>query len=429
MFRRVVMILALFSTQATGSTYRHSMTGERLASDFFGGYYGDRALKLDAGNFSVVSETTVDCGKIDFNLNVGAMFKNIKNQMEGLVNMWKGGDIARSLGAIALAKAYPSVYAFLTENNARIDEKLNLRYNMCRDIDKYLKGQAEEGKKELQSRAQKECIKDTIRGGETMAVAIQRCQNRTGLPIVDFANAYRDARTRGSQKTLKALVNFAKRNSSDKGYNRLASVLGEIQVSSSGYWEPLFDEKILYTDSVVDESTALARGSDDCKFQSYYTRTQAPDDPMEKAVWKVTRRYFKKEHNDYLKIMGGAEKKLCCQFISKSIGTQASKEFGIELDGTMKAALMHPKVPDDLKKEFEVRTERAVQGILLAAENSEAASVPEALQLLVEYGKLVQQKSELVGRRSSAGRINSDANEMDTKSCTDSISCSLRTQD
>lgn len=416
------LVLLVTGQMAMGESYRYQTDGEKIAENIFGSMRPEgRALRLDLGGYRANVEARVDCGNVDLNVDISAWYKNLLDQSEGFFRLWRDREtLVKTAGLLAVSRAFPKVYAYLTHNSLRLEDKLGLKFDMCKTIDNYLDSQGEKGRKQLKAEAQLRCVKDKVSKGVSMAIAVEKCQGKSGLPLVDFQNWASGSTTSATQDALRALVAFSRRHSSEGGYKRIASILGEIEVTSGGYFVPVFSEKILYPDGVVTESMSIAQ---ECKLRDSIEQAAKPEDPIKAAVWKVTRKHVLRAHMDYLSIMSEADRRLACNMLGRSIGTAAAEEFGVELKATMAVAMQHPKIPEELKNEYRQRTEDTLESIFLAARKEKALSVPEALTLISAHGRVIQEKSELIGRKTSSGKITKEVLNKDVSKCVDESTC------
>lgn len=425
------LVLSVFYTSQAFSyndeLIQYRSDSHTRASDFAQSFFGgsrdyDKAKRIDMGTVGIEISSDLNCGQLDIKANIMGEFNNLQKQIKQMIpNKENITGIMGSLAMISTCYAYPTICAELRHDFLSIKANLNLRSQACQAIDKYIDNQADKGAKQLQAEAQAACV---AKASTDPATAIEDCQNNTGLGIRDFQSGLEKKFTKEKQKVLASIVKFSQ-NSDAKTYEFLASILGEIEVQSNGYWKPLFAKGMLKPNDVANEF--LAEGEDKtCSSLSDIVerRRNFGNTVFEKSVVETIRNRITKDDVSNVSDLNDGDKQLACTALGRSVGQIAAQKVSAEGEAIVSAGLLNTAIPNSLRDEFRTRSGTAFLALKKTVESEQIPSIDEVRNAISNLAYATREKNRIIAAQLSQSKIENSRQESLIKSeCTDTLSC------
>ena len=423
----LVSIFSLsFSAFADENTEYHLDQNTR-ASDFSKNFFGgtsvyDQAKYLDMGTVGLEVNSDLNCGQLDVKANIFGEFKNVQKQIEQMVpNKDNITGIMGSLSMISVCYAYPTICAELRHDFLSLKANLNLRAQACQAVDKYIDTQADKGAKELQAESQAACVSE--HGGDP-ATALSDCQSKTGLGIRDFQSGLEKKFTTNKQKVLSSILKFSQM-SDQKTYEFLASFLGEIEVQSDGYWQPIFQNGMLRPNDVVTQF--LAQGVDGvCKNLSDIIGGKAatPSSIFDQSIYSTIKANVTQDDVLNIQDLNSGDKELACGALGKAIGKIAAQRTAAQGEAIVSSGLLNTAIPNSLRDEYRNRTENSFQALVKIIQSEQIPSVIDVRTAISKLAYATREKNKLIASKISQSKVSNAQEQSIIKSdCTDSLSC------
>lgn len=410
---------------AAQESYRYDR--QTQASDYARRYFGpeehyDRSPSVDMGRFRAGVSSKLDCGRLDFEGNFAAEFKNLQKQIEALGQ--NPIDLVSKGAMMATCYAYPTVCAQLRHDFLAIQSNLNLRAQACRAIDDFIDSSADKGAKQLRAEAQAECVQGKL-GAMTPAEALRECQNSThGLPLRDFQAGLEKRFTTQSQKVLQAIVAFSKTDDKPT-YHFLASVLGEIEVQQDGYWQPVFEKGMSRPSDVAARFLAEGQSRVCTDLEAIVgRRLRARDSVPENTVDDIITRRLTTEDVARLGDLEAEDRRLACAALGRAIGQLAAEKAAAKATAVLASGLLNTAIPNSLRDEYRGRGQNAFDALRQAIASDQIPPVEEVRRAIDQLARATREKNRLIASQISRGRLENYREETSTRSdCTDTLSC------
>ena len=403
-----------YDRQTRASDYAHHYFGPE-------GYY-DRSPSVDMGRFRAGVSSKLDCGRLDFEGNFAAEFKNLQKQIEALGQ--NPVDLVSKGAMMATCYAYPTVCAQLRHDFLAIQSNLNLRAQACRAIDDFIDSSADKGAKQLRAEAQAECVQGKL-AAMTPAEALRECQNSSsGLPLRDFQAGLEKKFTNESQKVLQAIVAFSKTDDKPT-YYFLASVLGEIEVQQDGYWQPLFEKGMSRPYDVAarflaDGQSRVCKDLDQIVGRRLKPRGSLPENTIDDII----NRRITTEDVASLGDLGAEDRRLACAALGRAIGQLAAEKAAAKAEAILASGLLNTAIPNSLRDEYRGRGQNAFEALRKAIESDQIPPVEEVRHTIAQLARATREKNRLIASQISRGRLENYREESSAHSdCTDTLSC------
>lgn len=399
------------------------------ASDFAKSFFGGsrnylKAKRIDMGNVGLEVSSDLNCGQLDLKANVTGEFKNVQDQIAKLIPK-KFSEMEHFFGTITMLStcyAYPTVCAELRHDFLSLKANLNLRSQACQAIDKYIDNQADKGRKELLAEAQADCV---AKSNKDPATALSKCQDETtGLGIRDFQSGLEKKFTKKKQKVLQSIVKFSKM-SDPKTYEFLSSILGEIEVQSDGYWQPLFSNGMFRPNDVAHEflvegTTAVCQNLSNI----IENKKSVSNTIFEQSVVEVVKNRVTKEDLLNINDLNDGDKELACTALGRSIGQVAAQKTAAAGEAVIASGLTNTAIPNSLRNEFRSRSDTAFLALKKTVESEQIPSVDEVRRAISKLAFATREKNKIIASQLSQNKIQNALQESLIKSdCTDSLSC------
>lgn len=422
MFRKQFVFLTLIcnaNTSLADTYYRNNQEYRTsdVAKNVFGSQSGYQSTPgIDFGNIEASVSTKMDCGRIDVVTNFEAQFKKIREQAKAFVTNLDGYMAAAPM--LATCYMMPQVCALIRHDHFAFAQNLNLRAQACAAIDKFIDNQAEKGAKQLEADSKRRCVEGKLNSGGDMASATSDCQNTTGMPMRDLSDGLRKKFTNGKQRVLSAMLGQVGESSS---YNELASILGEIEIQSDGYWQPLWPKKMLKPYEVarntLKETIELTCGN--------LASVLGPQTGMGQTIAvRIIRERLNSEDVDNLNDILEADKKLACAALGRAIGKMVVEKQASKNESIMTTALTNGALPDGLKEEYRRRAATAFETLRLAVESEQIPPLEDVRRAIRQLADASRKYNRFVGASLSGSRIKNQTQKFeDMHDCIDSESC------
>jgi hypothetical protein len=432
--RRIWALMALValipneSRAAPATTYRYDL--QTRASDFARGWFGplqplERSQNLNMGNARIGVSTELDCGKLDIRANIRGEFNKLQEQVKGLIPRTADDvtDLVSRAAMITTCYAYPTVCAQLRHDFLALQANLNLRSQACRAIDSFIDSQADKGAKQLRAESQAQCVSEQIKAGTDPSTATANCQSRSGLPIRDFTAGLEKRFTRGKQKVLWAIVDFAK----DKpAYPFVASLLGEIEVQEDGYWQPLFTAGMLRPNDAARNVLAVGEEMVCQRLAGIiYTGRNDTGDIVEQAIADAIRRRLSFDDVQRLEDLTPSDKQLACAALGRAVGKMAAERVAARGEAVVASGLLNSAIPNSLREEYRNRSDAGFLALRRALEVDQIPSLDEVRAAVAQLAQATRERNRVIASQVNEARVQNSRSESTVKSdCTDTLSCS-----
>lgn len=302
-------------------------------------------------------------------------------------------------------------------------QNLNLKSQACAATQAYIAGQAEVGERQLRADAKRRCIDNQLNNGKDTASALELCSNVSGYPMRDLSKGIQDMQTQGfvSQRALKAMLTFVDELGA---YDFIAPLVGEIEVSSNGKWQPIWPKSMLKPNQVASNYIRTASDIICTDIHPILNNTAVLLTEKEKSVGKTIQRYFTVEDAEAIESLFDKDKLLACNALGRAVGVIAAKQSLAKGSSVMAAALTNNALPPALRDEYRTRSSTAFDALersLNSEQIPDLAVVQNQVRDLARYMRLYNRKS--AARLSSARSINQTSETEDSLDCFDTKSC------
>jgi hypothetical protein len=411
-------------------TYRYDL--QTNASEFAKQWFGptrasEPSQNLNMGNARIGVSTELDCGKLDIRANIRGEFNKLQEQVKGLIPRTASDvtDLISRAAMITTCYAYPTVCAQLRHDFLALQANLNLRSQACRAIDSFIDSQADKGAKQLRAESQAQCVSEQMRGGTDPSTATATCQNRTGLPIRDFTAGLEKKFTKGKQKVLWAIVDFAKDR---PAYSFVSSLLGEIEVQEDGYWQPLFTAGMLRPNDAARNVLATGEQLVCQRLPALlYTGRNDVSDAVEQAIGETIRRRLSFDDVQHLEDLAPADKQLACAALGRAVGKMAAQSLAARGEAVVASGLLNSAIPNSLRDEYRSRSDMAFLALRRALEVDQIPSLEEVRLAIAELARATRERNRIIAAQVNDARLQNSRTESAVQSdCVDTLSCEGR---
>lgn len=416
----VVIAVTLSSQVALADTYVRNQ-GEygtsQVARDLFGANSSyEREPGLDFGHFEADVSTHLDCGKIDLVTNFEGQFKKLRDQAKAFVQNLDNYVAAAPM--LAVCYAAPQICALLRHDQFLFSQNLNLRAQACAAIDRYIDNQADKGAKQLEAEATQNCVNHELQSGTDMASATETCQGTTGMPLRDLSSGINRKFRNGPQRVLASMLSNVGESSS---YAFLASLLGEVEIQSDGYWQPLWPEKMLKPYQVArntfQESVTTACG--DLRKLLKSTRTVGED-----SVAAIFKEKLVQEDADNLSDLLAADRRIACTALGRALGVFVIERRTAKSEAIMSSALTNGALTKGLKDEYRSRSQSAFDALREAALSEQIPSLETVRNSIRELAQAERAYNRSVASKISGARLHNSRLQTESQTdCVDTQSC------
>lgn len=394
-----------------------------FAKDFFGGAREySRSQNLDMGNVGINVGTTLDCGAIDVKANLKGEFDKIQQQIKQIIP--SSSDVPAFISRVAMLTtcyAYPTVCAELRHDFLSLKGNLNLRTQACQAMDKFIDNQADKGAMQLRAEAQAECMRTS---NKDPATASAECQKQTGLAIRDFQSGLNKRFTKNKQKVLESIVKFAQVNSGSM-YNFLASFLGEIEVQSDGYWQPLFANGMLRPNDVAQNF--LAQGEDQVchNLSDIVSHKSIPaDNILDQSIVVVAQSHITQDDLLNIEDLGSGDKALACSALGRSIAQTAAQKISAEGQAAVSSGLLNTAIPNGLRDEYRNRSDTAFLALRRTFKSEQIPPIDSVRKAIADLAYTTREKKRFIATQISGAKLQNSREESTIQNdCVDTLSC------
>lgn len=424
-----LLISCQFSANSEEVTQYHGESNTR-ASDFAKEFFGNareyqQQQNLNMGNVGFNVSSNLDCGNLDIKANIKGEFNEVLRQIKDIIPT----DISSALPQMAMVStcyAYPTICAELRHDFLALKANLNLRSQACSAIDKFIDNQADKGAIQLRAEAQAECVRQEKSSDSTMdtASATRLCQSKQGLALRDFQSGLEKRFTTKKQKVLESIVKFAQAESGPM-YAFLAPVLGEIEVQSDGYWQPLFAQGMLRPNDMAQGF--LAQGKDQvCKnLSDIISRRNVPaDNIFDKSIISIAQSRLSQDDVLNIEDLGNEDKTLACSALGRSVAQMAAQKATAEGQAVIASGLLNTAIPNALREEFRNRSDTAFLALKKTIETEQIPPIDEVRTAIANLAAVTREKNRLTANQISGAKLQNSREESIIKNdCTDTLSC------
>lgn len=398
---------------------------EYRSSPFAQKYFGERANDLstqgiDFGHIEADISTQMDCGRIDVVTNFEAQFNKIRQQAEAFVSDIKG--YTKSAPFMGICYMMPQACAQIRHDHFQFAQNLNLKAQSCAAIDKFINNQAEIGAKQLEADAKRRCIEQTLsKEGEDMASATEACHDVSGMPLRDLSSglkkSYLDKEIR-KQRVLKAMLDSVGEGGS---YVYLSSLLGEIEIQSDGYWQPLWPHKMYKPHEVAKNTFSDASRAVCNDLKSILdSRLRLSQNSINETI----REKLNQEDLEALDDLLDADKKMACSALGRALGAIAVKKSAAKNEAVVSTALTNGALTQGLKEEYRQRSSRAFETLRLAVESEQIPNVEDVRRAVRDLAAAQRKYNRNIASSLSRSKISNETERRkQTQDCIDTESC------
>jgi hypothetical protein len=379
--------------------------------------------KLDAGGFQFEVGSKLECGKIDVTANIKGQFKELQDQLYGLIpqNASEAKDLLARSAFTTICYAYPTICAQLRHDWLSIQGKLNLRAQACAAVDKFIDTQANKGSNQLKAEAIARCVEQEAGSSGDVASALQKCQGKSGLAMRDFQTGLIRDFGNGKQKVLKSILSFARDATS---YDFLVSFLGEIQVGTEGGWVPLFDRGLLRPADVADTFLTKGQSLVCSQMEPIFAGRFRPSGVYETEVASLVMKKLSPQTAADLEELAQTDRQVACLALGRAVGKEAALLASARYESTLSTGLLNTAIPEPLRVEYRERAIAAFPALRQAIEGEDIPSVERVRNDLAQFAKLQRTKTKiLAGETNRARLVNSLGDGRSASDCADSLSC------
>ena len=427
-------LLSLLGFAFVCSPKAHAQKEYRFKNEFSTGAEAERQFglpprhfrndpKIDAGGFQFEVGSKLECGKIDVTANIKGQFKELQDQLYGLIpqNASEAKDLLAKSAFTTICYAYPTICAQLRHDWLSIQGKLNLRAQACAAVDKFIDNQANKGANQLKAEAIARCVSDEAGSSGDVASAMQKCQGKSGLAMRDFQTGVMRRFGYEKQKVLKSILSFAKDTTS---YDFLSSFLGEIQVGTDGGWVPLFDRGLLRPADVADAFLTKGQSLVCAQMESILAGHFRDSGVYESDVAAVVKKKLNSQTAADLSDLSNADRQIACLALGRAVGKEAALQASSRYESTVSTGLLNTAIPESLRAEYRDRSLSAFPALRQAIEGEEIPSVERVRAELSDFAKLQRTKTKILASETNRARLNNSLGDGRSASdCADSLSC------
>ncbi|NQY01269.1 MAG: hypothetical protein HRT70_09145 [Flavobacteriaceae bacterium] len=424
---KLVLILAAISSSIAlaedrGALIDYSTTlkASDVATLFFGPAAEPKSKRvgINVGRIAISAKTRLSCGKIDVVGSVKGELNKIDQQLRAAVSEIESiitNPAALAMGAVCYYK--PNVCSHIRHLSVLLNEAINLQFEACQAIDKYIDDQADKGLKQRHAKAVEECLA----GKDLTTENIRACHSRSARSrnlLAPFEMRY----ATGRQKVLESIMEVVKKS---ENYTLWSRILGEVEMKSNGYWVKLFPDDMLRPDDVTNNFLSSAR-SESCdinKLERIITNTESPtDDDFGKYVRDVIKARVPIEVVKDLRSIPLEDQKMACSALGEAIAEIAVKRMVSDGKSSMSSALSNGALPDDLRVFYRERSEETTQAILAKIESEQIKPLKEVIGYLAQLGLEYRDLNRNTATGVQAKKLfNKD--RASSRKCEDALSC------
>lgn len=410
---------------ALGDTYFRNKN-EYRTSDAAKNYFGAQdnynvAPGIDFGNIQAEISTRMDCGRIDLVTNFDGQFKKLRDQAKAFVKDIDG--YLASAPMLALCYFSPAGCAILRHDHFLFSQNLNLRAQACAAIDRYIDNQADKGARQLEADAKRNCVDGALQEGRDMASATEECQDpssdryKQGMPLRDLSDGLRKKFTNNKQRVLYALLGQINETQS---YPYLASILGEIEIQTDGYWQPLWPHKMLKPFEVARNTLQRTKDIVCNNLESTLNGVISPPDVVKETI----KEKLSAEDVSNLDDLFTADRKIACAALGKALGVVATTRTAAKSEAIVSTALTNGALTEGLREEYRKRSKMAFDTLRMAVESEQIPNVEEVRVAVRELATAQRKYNRASAAGLSRSRVqNQIEKQNEDVDCTDTRSC------
>lgn len=432
-----MLISCQFPVYSEEITQYHGEFNTR-ASDFAKEFFGNareyqQQQSLNMGNVGFNVSSRLNCGNLDVNANIQGEFNEILEQIKKIIPT----DISSALPQMAMVStcyAYPTICAELRHDFLSLKANLNLRSQACQAIDKFIDNQADKGAMQLVAEAKAECIRQQTDSGMDTASAIKECERdakdangnlvRKPLALRDFQAGLEKRFTTRKQKVLESVVKFAQAESGPM-YAFLAPLLGEIEVQSDGYWQPLFAQGMLRPNDMAQSFLAQGKNQICHNLSEIISKRIPPQESVfDRAIVTIAQSRLSQDDLMNIEDLGDEDKTLACSALGRSVAQMAAQKATAEGQAVIASGLLNTAIPNALREEFRNRSDTTFLALKKTIETEQIPPIDEVRTAIANLATVTREKNRLIANQISGAKLQNSRQESIIKNdCTDTLSC------
>ena len=122
--------------------YKEKIRASDIAASMFGPVSPEetRKIALNIGRIGLTFKSRLNCGAMDFEGSIEAEFEHVEKQLkEGLKQVQRLVTNPNSLALGVICYYKPNVCSYIRHLSGMLQESLNLQFDACSAMDKYIK--------------------------------------------------------------------------------------------------------------------------------------------------------------------------------------------------------------------------------------------------------------------------------------------------
>ena len=418
------LIIALASiARGNGAVidYSQRVSASEMSEWFFGKATPIKKRKrmaLNVGRVNLRVSTSLQCGKLSLDANIGAELKKLRDQLSSAAGQLKSMLSGESILIATVCYYKPNVCAHIRHFTAILQEELNMQMDSCRAIDTFINSQADKGRKQLQAEAVRQCVEG--KGSSMGASQMRECLQASGTAR-NLLYPLTKKIAKGKQHVLSSLLRVVKQSDN---YTLLAQLLGEVELRENGYWIKALPQGLLKPADYVDNinSTAQATTCSTATLRAWITNKnyQKPSVGVAKYIHEIIKEKISKNTIRDLESLPHIDRQRACRSLGLSLAQLAIKRFTASGRSTLTAALANDALPDTLGEFYRNRSEMTFAAINAKMSAQEIRPVSAVIAKIGQLGRYYRQRNREVAAGVTARKI---FNKELENECTDAFSC------
>lgn len=336
---------------------------------------------FDLGGIGVGASTRLSCGNVNLVSNFGAYLTEINQQVSAIMNTVT--DIVKNpdhyvTPALMMTTCYmnPTLCEQIRSFQFDLSQILKVRFDTCKMMDDYIEKRAEQGSQMI-AEAKAQCVNSKVSSGIDMAVAVSSCDSQSSFNVRDFNSQLQKKFTNAKQRTLLSMVNFSK---SSNYYDFIEPILGEIEVQNDGYYAPVFDKGMLKPYDAAKQILTQAQNNlcSGSNLKNILTSSSitSKDKIDEKLKIYIRSKITIQDYNN-LQLLRSDEKDYACNALARVVAKESGHDITAEARSVVASGLNNPNLPQDLKTEYNLRSQRSFKEVDNTLNNLEYRSLGE----------------------------------------------------
>lgn len=376
---------------------------------------------IDFGNIQAEISTKMDCGRIDIVTDFEGQFNKIRKQAKEFVRNLDG--YLAAVPTLYVCQFSPGACAILRHDQFIFSQNLNLRAQACAAIDRYISNQADIGEKQLQAEGKRNCVDKALLDGLDMASATEECQDPTsdryqsGMPLRDLSDGLRKKFTNSKQRVLASILGQVNEN---QAYPYLASLLGEIEIQSDGYWQPLWPHRMYKPYEVAKNTLSRAEDVVCNNLQTTLNAQSTGSDDVKLTI----REKLNIEDAANLEDLLDQDRKMACAALGRALGAIAVTRTAARNEAVLSTALTNSALTEGLRDEYRKRSRAAFDTLRLAVTSEQIPNVEEVRNAVRELASAQRKYNRASAANLSQSRLQNQSQKLNEDTdCVDTNSC------